>query len=141
MIIKNTTDHIILIPLDDAGRQVRAVVMGWSPISDDIWKSARAHLIDKIKGGDIEEAGTVSEKGAGGKSVERSKTLADFSQTEVSKMVEHMYDVKGMQAWLTGNEDAAMETRESVRVALQERIKFMTDRSPASAVDSDSRGK
>jgi hypothetical protein len=83
----------------------------------------------------------VSEKGAGNKNIERPKTLADFSQSEVARMSKHMYDVKAMRAWLEGNEDAAQETRESVRVLLQERIKFMTDRSPAGAVDAEGKEK
>jgi hypothetical protein len=135
MLINNTTDHIILIPLDDSGRQVRPVVMGWSAISDAAWKIA---IFDS---GDIEEGGHVSEKGAGNKNIERPKTLADFSQSEVARMSKHMYDVKAMRAWLEGNEDAAQETRESVRVLLQERIKFMTDRSPAGAVDAEGKEK
>lgn len=141
MIIKNATDHLILIPLDDSGRQVRPVVMGHSPISDDIWAKARPHLEDKLKDGSLEELGTVTEKGAGNKTVERPKTLADFSQAAAAKIIVETYDVKALNAWLAGNEDAPMETRESIRVVLQDRIKFMTDRSPASAVDDASKGK
>ena len=141
MIIKNNTDHLILIPLDDSGRQVRPVVMGYSPISDEVWAKARPHLEDKLKGESLKELGTVSEKGAGNKMVERAKTLADLSQTEATKLIGETYDVKALNAWLKGNEDAAMETRESVRVVLQDRVKFMTDRSPASAVDDASKGK
>ena len=141
MIVKNTAERIVIIPLDAGSARVHRLLMGWSPISDEDWKGAAPHIKGLLEDGVLVELGTVEEKDGKGKPVVRSKTLRDLSQNEATKLLNECFDVKALEAWKDGTNGVEQETRESVRVVLQDRIKAMTDRSPADAASASKKAK
>ena len=143
MIVKNATDHVIVIPTDPTGTQQKRLLMGWSHVSDREWAGALPNLSQMLEDGTLEELGTVKAgKGEDGKPTpERARELKDLSPREANKLLKECYDVKCLQAWLEGSKDVPQETRESIRVAIQDRIKAMTDRSPAAASASDKKAE
>lgn len=141
MIVKNTAERIIVIPLDNSTTRVHRLLMGWSPISDEDWKGAAPHVQGLLTDGVLVELGTVEEKDGKGKPFTRPKILRDLSQTEATKLLNECYDVKALEAWRDGTHGVEQETRESVRVVLQDRIKAMTDRSPTDAATAAKNSK
>lgn len=138
MLVKNATDHVLILPTDATGRSQVRLLMGWSEVANTSWQGAVPHIGNLLEDGVIEHLEPVKEKDASGKKdVERPRELKDLSQKEATKLLKECYDTKCLQGWLEGADGYSHEVRESVRVVIQDRIKMLTERSPSSAAAED----
>jgi hypothetical protein len=127
MIVNSKENHIVSVP---AGRDgdLLIIVPGTQEFPNEAWAKARPSIIDKIKGGTLEEMFTkaVDGKDPTGKPTKGAEVVdfKDLKDSEQISVLEACNNIKQLETWKATN-----FTKEAALVVLVNRINKLMDRS------------